>query len=246
MLEVKELEVEYKGMKALWKVDLEVWPSEIVCLLGSNGAGKSTLMNSITGLVKPSGGSITLNGVRLDRLPTHKIVAHGIAHVLERRRIFPRHSVYTNLALGAYLPEARRHRQATLERTLNFLPALAGRLEQRAGDLSGGLQQQLAIGRGLMSRPSIILLDEPFIGLSPVVVDELTETIRRIRDDGVTVLFIEQHVRRALEVSDRGYVLQSGRMVASAPASALLADDRLMSAYFGEAFDSEEARDTSS
>jgi len=233
MLEIADLEVEYDGIQVLWDVGVQVNAGEIVCLLGSNGAGKSTIMNTISGLVTSRSGTITFAGERIDRLPTHEIVARGIAHVLERRRVFPHHTVYKNLALGAYLPEPRRRRAESLEWVLDFLPALRDRLGERAGGLSGGLQQQLAMGRGLMSRPSLIMLDEPFIGLSPGVVDDIVHTMTRIRGEGITVLFIEQNVERALEVSDRGYVLQSGHVVAAGPASGLLADDRLITAFFG-------------
>lgn len=233
MLDIADLRVDYDGFQVLRGVDLTVAAGELVCILGPNGAGKSTLMNTISGLVRPSSGAITFNGVRIDGTPTHKIVAQGIAHVLERRRLFPNLSVHNNLLLGAYLPHARAVREHTLSRVLTLLPFLEFCLKKEAGLLSGGQQQQLALARGLMSLPSLLLLDEPFIGLSPTVIDDVAKTIQEIRSQGVTVLFIEQNVQRALELSTRGYILESGSVAASGAATELLANETVRRVYLG-------------
>ncbi|MGH7319216.1 MAG: ABC transporter ATP-binding protein [Candidatus Rokuibacteriota bacterium] len=233
MLEVSDLQVAYEGYQVLWGVDLRVGEREIVCLLGPNGAGKSTLMNSITGLVRPRAGRNTYRGERIDGLPTHRIVARGIGHVLERRRIFPYLTVYENLVIGSYLPHARRERADTLEWVLDLFPALREKLRALGHTLSGGQQQQLAVARGLMSRPALLMLDEPLLGLSPVVIEEIIGILRRIRELGVTVLFIEQNVEQALGVADRGYILESGRVALSGTAAALLVDPRVAEVYLG-------------
>lgn len=235
MLEVADLHVAYDGYQVLWNVDVRVGEREIVCLLGPNGAGKSTLMNSISGLVRPRAGSIRFRGERIDGLPTHRIVARGIGHVLERRRIFPYLTVRENLVMGSYLPNARRERAATLEWVLDLFPALREKLQALGHTLSGGQQQQLAVARGLMARPSLLMLDEPLLGLSPAIVEEIIATLRRIRDQGITVLFIEQNVERALGISDRGYILESGRVALSGTAAELLADPRVLEVYLGVA-----------
>lgn len=233
MLRVTDLRVDYAGFHVLHGVDVEVGKGEIVCILGPNGAGKSTLMNAISGLVQPRSGTIHFNGTRIDGTPTHKIVGQGIAHVLERRRLFPYLSVYDNLILGSYLPHARAVRGEALSRVLSLLPDLKQSLKKDARLLSGGQQQQLAIARGLMSRPSLLLLDEPFTGLSPTVADDIAETILRVRSDGLTVLFIEQNVERALQLSTRGYILESGAVAVSGAANELLANERVTQIYLG-------------
>ncbi len=233
MLEVAGLQVAYDDYQVLWGVDLRVDEREIVCLLGPNGAGKSTLMNSITGLVRPRAGRITFRDERIDRLPTHRIVARGIGHVLERRRIFPYLTVQENLAIGSYLPHARRERADTLEWVLDLFPALRDKLRAPGHTLSGGQQQQLAVARGLMSRPALLMLDEPLLGLSPAVIEGIIAILRRLRELGVTVLFIEQNVEQALGVADRGYILESGRVALSGSAATLLADPRVVEVYLG-------------
>jgi branched-chain amino acid transport system ATP-binding protein len=233
LLSITDLRVDYDGFQVLRGVDLSVGAGEIVCILGPNGAGKSTLMNSISRLVRPTSGAILFKGVRIDGLATHKIVAQGVAHVLERRRLFPNLSVYTNLVLGAYLPHARAVRDATMARVIKLLPFLESCLNKEACLLSGGQQQQLALARGLMSLPSLLLLDEPFIGLSPAVSDDVAETIQQIRADGVTVLFIEQNVQRALALSARGYILESGSVALTGPAAELLGHESVKRVYLG-------------
>jgi branched-chain amino acid transport system ATP-binding protein len=233
VLAIRDLEVAYDGYQVLWGVDVDVAPQEIVCVLGPNGAGKSTLMNSITGLVRPRAGSITFQGERIDGQPTHAIVARGIGHVLERRRIFPYLTVRENLVIGSYLPSARRERAASLARALALFPALGPKLDALGHTLSGGQQQQLALARGLMSRPALLLLDEPLLGLAPAMVGEILATLRRLRDAGLTILFIEQNVEQALGVADRGYIFESGRVVLSDSAAGLLADARVLDVYLG-------------
>jgi branched-chain amino acid transport system ATP-binding protein len=233
MLEMKGIEVSYGGVKVLWGVDLAVSGSEIVCLLGPNGAGKSTLMNSVSGLVKPSRGSITFNGSRIDGQASHEIVAAGIAHVLERRRLFPYLTVRQNLVLGSYLRHARVHRTERLAHVLDLFPALRDKLGQDARYLSGGQQQQVAIARGLMSCPKMLLLDEPFVGLAPDMVEHVVEVLKRLRDEGLAILFIDQNVDLALAISDQLSVLESGR-VAVAGSAAELADGRaIRNIYMG-------------
>lgn len=235
MLEVADLQVAYDGYQVLWDVEARVEEREIVCLLGPNGAGKSTLMNAISGLVRPRAGTITFQGQRIDGLPTHRIVARGIGHVLERRRIFPYLTVHENLVMGSYLPSARLQRAARLEWVLELFPALREKLQALGHTLSGGQQQQLALARGLMAGPSLLMLDEPLLGLSPAIVDEIVATLRRIREEGITILFIEQNVEQALCISDRGYILESGRVALSGTTAQLLADPRVLEVYLGVA-----------
>ena len=233
MLSVRNLEVTYGRYQVLWSVDVEVGRGQMVCLLGPNGAGKSTVMNSISGLVRPKGGEITFEGRRIDGLPPHRIVPLGIAHVLERRRLFPHLSVLDNLLLGAYLPAAKRVRLETLEEVFALFPVLRERTRQRAGTLSGGEQQMVAIGRGLMSRPRLLMIDEPFLGLSPRLVGVLVEVLTRINAEGKTILFVEQNVQQALAMSHYGYVLESGRVAIEGTAADVLDSPRIREVYLG-------------
>jgi len=234
MLEASNLEVEYDGHQVLWGPSIEVRAGEIVCLLGPNGAGKSTMVNAISGLVPLKSGTIRLLGERIDQLPTHRRIAAGLAHVLERRRVFPYMSVYENLCLGAYTPRAKPMHKETMEWVLSLFPRLGERMSQLAHTLSGGEQQMLAIGRGLMSRPRLLIIDEPYLGLQPKVVHEISEIIKKInREDNVTVLFIEQNVQEALEYSDRGYVLEAGEIVLDGDSKNLLSDSRIQRVYLG-------------
>ena len=233
MLEVRTLEVSYGELQVLWGVDLEVRRGEIVCILGPNGAGKSTVLNTVSGLVRARSGEVLLHGERIDHLPTHLIVRRGLAHVLERRRVFPYLSVRSNLDLGAYNPAAKPHREQAREWVYSLFPILAARQNQLAGTMSGGEQQQLAMARGLMSRPSFMMIDEPFLGLSPHMVEEILRVIQRINEQGVSVLFIEQDVQMALSVCDRGYVLESGRVALTGPGRQLLEDEQLRTVYLG-------------
>lgn len=223
MLKVSNIEVSYGDYQVIWGVSLEVGEGEVVSLLGPNGSGKSTVFNTISGLLKPRSGSIEFNHKRIDGQATHDIVRLGLAHILERRRVFPYLSVRENLWLGAYHPGARPHREQTLEEVYGMFPRLRERESQMAHSLSGGEQQMLALGRGLMSRPRLLMVDEPFLGLAPAIVQEMKDVFQRINADGVSILFIEQNVQVALDMSTRGYILESGRL-ALAGASAELLD----------------------
>lgn len=233
MLSVTDLEVKYGEFQALWGVSLEVREGEVVCLLGPNGAGKSTLISAVSGLVKPSGGRIEFRGERIDGLPTHEIVTRGLSQVMEQRRLFPYLSVEKNLLLGSYQPRARARRAESLDWVFELFPILRERRGQMAYSLSGGEQQMAAIARGLMSRPTFLMIDEPFLGLAPIVVERILEIIRKISAAGVTVLFIEQNVQLALGISHRGYLLESGRSVAAGPAAALLESEQVRQVYLG-------------
>jgi len=230
---VQDLEVKYGDFQVLWGVSLEVHEGEVVCLLGPNGAGKSTIINAVSGLVRPLAGRLEFCGERMDGLPTHEIVTRGISHVLERRRVFPYLTVEKNLLLGSYQERARPHREGSLSWVFSLFPVLRQRRNQLAQSLSGGEQQMLAIGRGLMSRPKFLMIDEPFLGLAPLGVTEILKIITQINAAGVTVLFIEQNVQLALGVSHRGYVLESGRMVVSGAATEVLESDLGRKVYLG-------------
>lgn len=233
MLEVEKINVFYGDAQALWDVSFAVTRGEIVILVGSNGAGKSTTLKAISGLVPPVSGEIRFEGVRIDRVPAHRIVEMGIAHIPEGRRLWPGLSVCENLELGAYTKAARSVREETTEWVLRLFPRLEERMHQLAGTLSGGEQQMVAIGRGLLSKPKLLILDEPSLGLAPLLVDEVLETIQKINRQGVTVLLIEQNVNRALTISTRCYVLELGRIVLSGSGKDLLADERVKTAYLG-------------
>ena len=234
LLEVEGLEVSYGAVRALRGVDLYVDGGEIVGLVGANGAGKSTLLRAISGLVKVRSGNVKFSGSELGRAATTRIVAAGIAHVPEGRRVWPDMSVAENLRLGGVIAggdsEAGR-----LERVLTLFPELRDRLKQKAGTLSGGEQQMLAIGRGLMSRPKLLMLDEPSLGLAPVVVQRLKELFATLKQDGLTILLSEQNARLALGATDRAYVLAEGRILTSGTPNDLLENADLISAYLGEA-----------
>jgi len=233
VLRVQDLEVKYGDFQVLWGVSLEVRAGEVVCLLGPNGAGKSTIINTVSGLVRPLAGWLEFDGERIEGLPTHQIVTRGVSHVLERRRVFPYLTVEKNLLLGSYQDRARLRREESLAWVFELFPLLRERRLQLAHSLSGGEQQMLAIGRGLMSRPKFLMIDEPFLGLAPRVVTEILEIIKKIKAAGVTVLFIEQNVQLALSVSDRAYVLESGRMVLSGTAKEVLESDLVRTVYLG-------------
>ena len=233
MLKVTDVEVSYGDYQVVWGVSLEVKAGEVVSLLGPNGSGKSTIFNTISGLLKPKAGTIEFEGERIDREPSHKIVGRGLAHILERRRVFPYLSVKQNLWLGGYNPQAKAHRDDTLEEVYGLFPRLRERKDQLAHSLSGGEQQMLALGRGLMSRPKLLMVDEPFLGLSPAVAKEMTGALARINDTGVSVLFIEQNVQVALNMSHRGYILESGRLVLSGESETLLKSDEIKRIFLG-------------
>lgn len=233
MLEVKNINVFYGDAQALWDVSFRVDQGEIATLVGSNGAGKSTTLKAISGLTPPLTGEISFEGIRIDRVPAYRIVEMGIAHIPEGRRLWPGLTVHENLELGAYIRGARRVREETMEWVLKLFPRLKERLKQLAGTLSGGEQQMLAIGRGLLSKPKLLILDEPSLGLAPLLVDEVLETIQKINGNGVTILLIEQNVNRALTISTQCYVLELGRIVLSGNGQDLLTDERVKTAYLG-------------
>ena len=233
MLTVEHLEVFYGDAQALWDVSLQVEAGEIVTLIGSNGAGKTTTLNTLSGLLRPHAGSLRFQGQELRREAPHRIVEAGLIHIAEGRELFPRMSVLENLELGAFPKRARRVRHDTLDFVMQLFPRLRERQHQLAGTLSGGEQQMLAIGRGLMGKPLLLMLDEPSLGLAPLLVAELFDCIRRIHANHVTILLVEQNVHQALEIADRAYVLENGRTVRSGTAAALLADDSIREAYLG-------------
>jgi branched-chain amino acid transport system ATP-binding protein len=233
MLELRGITAGYGQFTALWEVSLRMASGEAVAVVGPNGAGKTTLMRVISGLVVPRDGALIFEGESIGGAPAHEIVAHGIAHVPEGRRIFPALTVADNLKMGAFLPSARRAYRESLERVYTLFPVLAERPGQRAGSLSGGEQQMLAIGRALMSRPKLILLDEPSMGLAPVMVLRLFDLIRRIREEGYTILVVEQNVRQVLKLVDRAYLLEVGRMMMEGRADQLAEQDFVRKAYVG-------------
>jgi branched-chain amino acid transport system ATP-binding protein len=223
----------YGAFTALWDVALRVERGEAVAVVGPNGSGKTTLLRVISGMLPVRGGTLTFDGAALTGRPAHEVVAHGIAHVPEGRRLFPNLTVADNLKMGAYLPRARTRYRETLERVFGLFPVLAERQLQRAGSLSGGEQQMLALGRALMSRPRLILLDEPSMGLAPVMVLRLFDLIRRVREEGYTILVVEQNVRQVLKLVDRAYLLEVGRIKMEGRAAELAEQDFVRKAYVG-------------
>ncbi len=235
MLEVEGLDVAYGDFQVLWQAAIRVGEGEIVAVLGPNGAGKSTLMNAVSGLLAPRAGRITFQGKRIDGLPAHRTAGEGLAHVLERRRLFPFLTVLDNVLLGAHNPAARTRRDETLARVERLFPVVAERRRQLAHTLSGGEQQMVAIARGLMARPRLLMIDEPFLGLAPVIVQQMGSLIRRIRDEeGVGILFIEQNVELALGLADRGYILESGRTILTGPSAELLQSEEVKRIFLGD------------
>jgi branched-chain amino acid transport system ATP-binding protein len=233
VISVKELDAGYGDIQVLRGVSLEINEGEIVSLVGANAAGKSTMVKALSGIIKPWRGQVLFDGVRVDTLEPHEIVELGIVQVPEGRRLFPQMSVLENLLLGAYTPRARRNYEKTLRDIFEMFPILKERQNQLAGSLSGGEQQMCAIGRGLMAKPKLLMLDEPSLGLAPILVAQVLNMVKAIREQGVTVLLVEQNVRQSLALADRGYVLENGRIVMEGPSAALLADDRLRQAYLG-------------
>ncbi len=234
LLRIENLHTYYGHVHALKGIDLEVEEGEIVTLIGANGAGKSTTLRTISGLVRPREGRIEFNGHVLNHVPAHKIVQMGVCHVPEGRRIFTTLTVMENLMMGAYTLKDDRAIRENLQRVFDLFPRLAERKNQLGGTLSGGEQQMLTIGRALMSRPRLLLLDEPSLGLAPMLVKAIFETIREINARGTTILLVEQNARAALKIAHRAYVLETGRVVLSGPAQELMRDERVRKAYLGE------------
>ena len=232
LLEVIDLEVRYGAIRAIKGISFHVGEGEIVALLGANGAGKTTTQKTISGMLRPSAGRITFLGQRIDGVPAHELIRLGICHVPEGRHVFPRMTVAENLEMGAF--RFKKIDQADLDRVLELFPRLQERYRQVSGTLSGGEQQMLAIGRALMGKPRLLLLDEPSMGLAPMVVAQIFNIVREINESGVTVLLVEQNAAQALALADRGYVLETGDLVLHGTGSELLADDRIRAAYLGE------------
>jgi len=233
MLRVEGLQAGYGRITALWGVDFDVGEREIVALVGGNGAGKTTTLKAISGLVRPLAGRVLLDGEPLGACSTMEIVARGVVHVPEGRKVFPEMTVRDNLLLGGFPRPARPHQQARLEQVFAIFPRLRERARQVAGTLSGGEQQMLAIGRGLMAGPRILMLDEPSLGLAPILVEEMFRVVEEINRQGVTVLLVEQNTEHALAIAHRGFVLESGRVVLSGTGAELLANQKVREAYLG-------------
>lgn len=234
MLEIDTIDVSYGDVQALWQISLKVEDKEIVALIGSNGAGKSTVLKSISGLLKPRKGTISYDGIRLDKLPARKIVEIGICMVPEGRRLFPDMSVLENLELGAYLDRSRQTKDETINWVYEIFPILKERARQAARTLSGGEQQMLAIGRALMSQPKLLLLDEISLGLSPLLVETIYDVIKRISESRkITILAVEQNVTMILELANRAYIIENGRIVGQGDAEALLQSGEVKHAYLG-------------
>jgi len=232
MLDVADVEVRYGAIRALKGISFHVNTGEIVALLGANGAGKTTTQKTVSGMLRPALGTITLDGKRIDGIPAHELIRLGVCHVPEGRRVFPRMTVHENLEMGAF--RFKKVDENDMARVLELFPRLKERFKQQGGTLSGGEQQMLAIGRALMGKPRLLLLDEPSMGLAPLIVKQIFDIVREINAAGVTVLLVEQNAAQALGLADRGYVLETGEIVLSGTGAELLADDRVRAAYLGE------------
>ena len=233
MLKVEKLNVRYGDVQVLHGVALEVSEKEVVTIVGANGAGKSTLLKTVAGILRPSAGTIWFGGERIDHLSSHHIVDRGLVRIPEGRKIFPSLSVLENLELGSYLSRAKARRSETLHKVFGLFPILKERSQQMGGTLSGGEQQMLAIGRGLMSLPRLLMLDEPSLGLAPILVREIFRTVREINTQGTTILLVEQNVFNALDMANRGYVLENGRVVLQGNSVELLGNEYMKEAYLG-------------
>jgi branched-chain amino acid transport system ATP-binding protein len=233
LLDVKDIHVFYGNIEAVKGVSFHVDRGEIVCLIGANGAGKTTTLRTVSSLLRPREGAVFYEGQRIDLMPAHDVVRLGVAHSPEGRRIFPRMTVRENLDMGAFIRRDTEQR-ADMERVFELFPILSERARQAAGTLSGGEQQMLAIGRAMMAKPKLLLLDEPSMGLAPIVVQRIFDTIREINQQGTTILLVEQNAAQALSLANRGYVIETGRIVLENDAKALLADEQVRKAYLGE------------
>ncbi|GFI27654.1 high-affinity branched-chain amino acid transport ATP-binding protein LivF [Lachnospiraceae bacterium] len=234
MLEIKDLEVYYGMIQAIKGISFEVNEGEVIALIGANGAGKTTILHTITGLLSPKKGSVVFEGKDITKVAAHKIVSLGMAHVPEGRRVFAELTVYENLKMGAYTRKEKSEIEQTLSMVYQRFPRLKERKNQLAGTLSGGEQQMLAMGRALMSHPKIIVMDEPSMGLSPILVNQIFDIIEEVSKSGTTVLLVEQNAKKALSIADRAYVLETGKIVLDGDAQALLNDDSIKKAYLGE------------
>jgi branched-chain amino acid transport system ATP-binding protein len=233
VLKVEHIDVFYGDLQVLWDVSFEVNKGEIVVLLGANGAGKSTTLKTISSLLAPEKGAISFEGTRLDQVPAHQFIEFGVAHVPEGRRLFPEMTVEENLITGALKSEAKIKRNDTMKSVYNLFPRLHERRKQNAGTLSGGEQQMLAVGRGLMSLPKLLMFDEPSLGLAPILVSEIFQMVKNVRKQGVTVLLVEQNVKHTLTMCDRAYILENGRITMTGTSNELLNNDHIKQAYLG-------------
>jgi branched-chain amino acid transport system ATP-binding protein len=233
LLNIKNIDVAYDDYQVIWNVSLSVKEGEIVALLGPNGSGKSTVLNSISGLIKIKNGEIDFNNIPIHKFETYQRVGVGISHVLERRRVFPYLTVLQNLLLGAYHEKAKAEREKSLQDIYNFFPKLKDRSSQIANTMSGGEQQMLAIGRGLMGMPKLLMVDEPFLGLAPLVIEDLKLIFKKIVERGIAILFVEQNVRLALSMANRGYILESGRLVIDGASKDLIDSKEVKRVFLG-------------
>lgn len=233
MLEIKNIDIFYGDVQVIWDVTLEVKRGEIVALIGANGAGKSTTLKTISGMLRPATGEVVFDGVPIHKVEPYKLIDKGLAHCPEARRLFVEMTVEENLDMGSLKSEAKKQRQKTKEMVFELFPRLKERRRQLAGTLSGGEQQMVAIGRGLMSLPKLLMFDEPSLGLAPMLVREVFNVIKRIRETGTTVLIVEQNTKQTLAISDRAYVLETGRITLQGTGQALLADEHVKKAYLG-------------
>jgi len=233
LLNIKNIDVAYDDYQVIWNVSLSVKEGEIVALLGPNGSGKSTVLNSISGLIKIKNGEIDFNNIPIHKFETYQRVGVGISHVLERRRVFPYLTVLQNLLLGAYHEKAKAERERSLQDIYNFFPKLKDRSSQIANTMSGGEQQMLAIGRGLMGMPKLLMVDEPFLGLAPLVIEDLKLIFKKIAERGIAILFVEQNVRLALSMANRGYILESGRLVIDGASKDLVDSKEVKRVFLG-------------
>ncbi|HYA94020.1 MAG TPA: ABC transporter ATP-binding protein [Thermodesulfobacteriota bacterium] len=233
MLSVNQIQVAYSDVQVLWDVSMKVQSKEFAAMVGANGAGKSTTLNTISALLRPRSGTIEFNGERIDRAPTSQVVELGISQVPEGRRLFPEMTVLENLELGSFMAEAKRRRNETIDWVYNIFPRLKERRNQLAGTLSGGEQQMVAVGRGLMSRPKLLMLDEPSLGLAPILVQEVFKSLERVNEEGVTILLVEQNVKHTLTIATHAYVLENGRVVMEGKGVDLLNNNHVKKAYLG-------------
>ena len=233
LLNIKNIDVAYEDYQVIWNVSLSVKEGEMVALLGPNGSGKSTVLNSISGLIKIKNGEIDFNNIPIHKFETYQRVGVGISHVLERRRVFPYLTVLQNLLLGAYHEKAKAEREKSLQDIYNFFPKLKERSSQIANTMSGGEQQMLAIGRGLMGMPKLLMVDEPFLGLAPLVIEDLKLIFKKIAERGIAILFVEQNVRLALSMANRGYILESGRLVIDGASKDLVDSKEVKRVFLG-------------